>query len=487
LNVEAKNKNVPLIGCWGAAAYLCVFLSPVLAVAVTAWGVWLDCREVRVTLLKAEVSRIRSHLIRTAGRIQDQLGKSGNDLPKTLAGGGWLRAHWGTPAVDRSRRYAAIVDAQGTIVFHSDRRREGGRLPQDWYTREVAETGPIVPDGDPVVETNCAALTGGGPAFDIRVPILQRGVEIASCHGGLEAGWFYEKLSEKYAARRWRWSGILLGTMAIVVVTCVSLYQITRRTLLLRRTIAGTRIEQLVALTDLAARVASKIRRPVEVIRYKLETLQRLPLVLDGDRRETCPLLAAANQEVDRLCAVIRAMLNFAVPGQPHTENVDLRSELEATVNSARPMIERSGARVLCHLPPVPVYARIDRYRFRQILLNLLVDSGKGGGPHGSLEVVLARRARRRLEIIVCDAATPLATGRCVPEPQHADGQRGTGLGPVLARRFVEEANGEMSCESDHGGRRFRVVLPEVAGDHPLHRAGKWTPMAKACHRGTAG
>jgi signal transduction histidine kinase len=461
-------KSLLVSARWNTAAYLCVASALVLVLAVTGWGAYMDLREVRTTLLQSEMNRIRSHAIRTTSRIQDCLAVSGSTLAGVVEEDNWLRKHWIewlTP--DESRAYAAIIDTSGKILSHSNRKLEGGRLGQNWYDRVLDEILADDPDGEPVVETRYPPLTGGRRVFDVRVPIIQHGAEIASYHSAVDCEWFQKQLAAKSAATRVRWAGILTGVLAVVAVTSVSLYNIVRRTILLREAMEQERIRQSAELGELAAGIAHEIRNPINAIRLNLHSLLRLQrFTSEKDGRELTATVAAANAEIERVEGLMRIMLGYARPDKPTDETIDLRPELEATLNFIKPVIERDGASVRCRLPATPLYVHLDRNRFRQIMLNLLTNAKDAVGRQGQIDVTLTRHARDQVEIVVADdgPGIPPANLDRVFVPFYSTKSRGTGLGLALVKRFVDEAHGTVTCDTSNGkGARFLVRFPEVA------------------------
>jgi signal transduction histidine kinase len=460
-------KSLKLIARWNIAAYLCVGAALVLVLAITGWGAYVDFSEVRLTLLQGELNRVRSHAVRTVSRIQDRLGAPGATLLSAVADEDWLRRYWSTALpTDESRPFAAIVDRSGKLIIHSNPKLEGGQLGQSWYDRVVNEINDGDPEGDDIVETRCPALTGGSRVFDVRVPIIQHGQEIGDYHSALDYGWFQKQLAEKSTGTWTRWTAIFGVLLLIIWITGVSLYNIVRRTLLLRETIEVSRVKQFAELGELAAGIAHEIRNPINAIRLNLHALQRLQQFAPGeDGNESATVIAEANREIERVEGLMRIMLGYARPEKPMNEHIDLRSELDATVNFVRPVLERDQVSVKCHLPASPLYVHLDRNRFRQIMLNLLTNAKEAVGTEGQIEVTLARHGRDQVEIVVADdgpGVAPVDRDR-IFDPFYSTKELGTGLGLAMVKRFVDEAGGSVACEANESsGARFRISFPEV-------------------------
>lgn len=468
-------KSGKSISPWNAAAYLCVGATMLLLLVVTGWGAYLDLNEIRETFLRGEVGRLRSHVMRTIGRIQEKMGQPGATLTKAISEDNWLRKHWErTVPSDHSWAYSAVADPSGIVVMHSDPTIEGGRIEPGWYDRVVPEA------GDDVVETANFPLTGGDKAYDVRAPILVGDREVGVVHSGLDRDWFKTALAERNASTRLRWIGIFACMSLIGILAGVSLHQIVKRTVLLGRTIEISRVRQFAELGELAAGIAHEIRNPINAIRLNLHSLQRMQQLVSGHNGhesggnghesdsnghdESATMIAETNQEIDRIEKLMRLMLGYARPEKPQEDNIDIRAELEATLHFLKPVMEREQIFVRMLLPPAPVYIRIDRSRLRQITMNLLNNAKDAVGSGGAIDVQLACRSGN-VEIVVADngpGVPPAERGR-IFDPFYSTKELGTGLGLALVKRFTEEAQGTIVCESNDGtGARFRLSFPEA-------------------------
>jgi signal transduction histidine kinase len=462
------DKSNELIARWNIAAYLCVSAALVLVLAITAWGAYIDFSEVRLTLLQGELNRVRSHAVRTVSRIQDRLAVPGATLAAAVMTDNWLREYWGTALpTDESRPYAAVVDNSGKIIIHSDPKTEGRQLGQSWYDRIVSEIDDGNPDGEDIVETRTSVLANGRRVFDVRVPILQHGEEVGSYHSALDYGWFQKQLADKTTGTWSRWAAIFAGVLLIIGVTGVSLYNIVKRTILLRETIEVARVRQFAELGELAAGIAHEIRNPINAIRLNLHALQRLHQFSAAENgNESATVIAEANREIERVEGLMRIMLGYARPEKPVDEYIDIRSELDATLNFIRPVLERDRVCMDVILPPNSIYVHLDRNRFRQIMLNLLTNAKEAVGVDGRIEVSLARRSRDQIEIVVADNGPGVAPAdrERIFDPFYSTKELGTGLGLALVKRFVDEAGGTVACEPNGtSGARFRISFFEAA------------------------
>jgi hypothetical protein len=270
------------------------------------------------------------------------------------------------------------------------------------------------------------------------------------------------------------------------------------------------RSEKLAVVGQLAAGVAHEIGNPIASL------LGYTELLLSGGlgREEAADSLRRIRQEVERIDAIVRGLLDFARP-QP-TEIAQLEVNTLAT-EAAELIQHRQGVRAKVRLetdlaeglPPV----RADRGQLVQVLLNLMLN-GVDAMPEGGVlrlttrEVELApeeaeglmglSRRRddppgsdfRRLRAEAAEEPTPAGTRFVQParfvEIEVADTGRGiepgilsrifdpfyttkppgagTGLGLAISLRLVRSFGGSIRVSSRVGqGSAFQVLLPAVS------------------------
>jgi signal transduction histidine kinase len=442
------------------AAYTCICVALALVVLLGVWGAYRDARAARETALRREIATIRSHAVRTVGRIERGLEQESD--PPDLASireDPWIRQFWQRVIPpEGGRLYAAIVDSTGKVVMHSDPKLEGRRLEHDWYDqvrREVAED---------VVETQSDALADGRRAFDVRVPIDVGGRTVGRYHAGFDADWFEGQAAIARRQILRRWTMVIGGISAVVLSAGASLYYLAYRSAAMRHVADMAQLQRVTELSQLAAGLAHEIRNPLHAIRLNLHALGRLE---DGRRKlsmnEVSTIIDESNEEIARLDRLIEELLGFAKPGEARDEAIDLVSELQAMLGFVRQEMQSRGVEIRAHMPDRNLVVHLDPTRLRQILLNLLVNAKEAAGEGGRIDVGLVR-CDERVEIRVSDDG-PGITDDDRPhifDPFYTTKESGSGLGLALVKRFVEEADGRIQCESNGSGTTFCISLPAV-------------------------
>jgi PAS domain S-box-containing protein len=182
--------------------------------------------------------------------------------------------------------------------------------------------------------------------------------------------------------------------------------------------------------------------------------------------------VADSLEGLERITKIVRAMKDFAHPGQQSLAPADLNRAIESTVTVARNEWKYVADMQLDldpNLPPVPCLLG----DFNQVILNLVVNAahaikdtaGEGRRDKGTI-VISTHHDGARAEIRVRDTGTGI-------RPEHRDRifdpffttkgvGKGTGQGLTIARRvIVEKHGGEMRFETEVGrGTTFIIHLP---------------------------
>jgi two-component system NtrC family sensor kinase len=223
--------------------------------------------------------------------------------------------------------------------------------------------------------------------------------------------------------------------------------------------------ERLAAIGKMAAHVTHEIRNPLSAMGLNVELLaEELASPSDGATRraEVASLIAAIQQEVQRLELLSEEYLRVARLPQPRMEAEDVAAAVREIVAFARPEIDRAGCTVQLHVAdPLPP-ALFDEAQLRQALLNLLRNAREampGGGP---IDVrVMAEGMGVVVDVEDRGGGIPEEIRARVFDPFFSTKGEGTGLGLAVTRHIVQAHGGSVACEPrEGGGTRFRVALP---------------------------
>jgi signal transduction histidine kinase len=456
---------------WTLALYLCIAVTMSAVMGMAIWGVIHDLEQVRITFIKSEIERLRSHAERTVMRLQGVLPREfPNGLDDKFRDESFVRDHWDTwIKTDESRLYAAIVDGSGRVFMNSQRKLEGEQLPTVWYDEVVREA------GDDVVDTIAPALTGGVRALDVRVPIVWDNKTLGTYHSGMTFTWMEQRVAELQQPIRRLWTWIIVGILAAMITAGGCMYQIGRRIAVLREAMKLARIRRFAEVGQLMAGIVHEIRNPLNAMRLNLHVLDRYFSRLssreeshDGDEItavDQSEILQETNREIARVEGLMRVLLGYARPDQLHPEYLDLRQEVESALLLMRPALERGEIIVKAQFADQQLLVLFDRDRLRQILLNLINNAKEATGPGGLVQITV-KPARSGLEITVADdgPGVPRANRERIFEPFFSTKDSGTGLGLALVRRYIEEVGGAIDYEpNEPRGALFRLRFPSAS------------------------
>jgi two-component system sensor histidine kinase HydH len=220
--------------------------------------------------------------------------------------------------------------------------------------------------------------------------------------------------------------------------------------------------EKLAEIGQLAAGVAHEVRNPLGVIRSSTAMLiEDLPAGSDAARAGSFIV-----EEVDRLNAVVRALLDYARPLAPRRE----RLRLPGLLNAVRPLVEevlrRSAVTLRAGVDEVEIAGDPDL--LAQLLLTLIENAAQAMPGGGAIEVALLRRAGA-VELRVADdgpGVDPAVAGQ-IFEPFFTTRAEGTGLGLALAARVAQAHGGDLSLRPGEGigaGGRGACFVLRIGG-----------------------
>jgi signal transduction histidine kinase len=216
--------------------------------------------------------------------------------------------------------------------------------------------------------------------------------------------------------------------------------------------------ERLAALGQLAAVIVHEVKNPLGIIKVAAGTLRQRA------RDEAATTLAAVvEDEVDRIDATVRRLLELARPPGPAARRpCDVGAVVRQTLERLGPDLAASGIRVHAELDGATVSADADD--LRSAVLNLLLNARQAMPTGGALSVRVRPAPESRLvEIEVEDTGCGMdeKTRSQLFRPFFTTRHGGTGLGLALVKRVVEDHRGAIRVESRVGrGSRFTLTLP---------------------------
>ncbi|MGA2508730.1 MAG: ATP-binding protein [Candidatus Acidiferrales bacterium] len=217
--------------------------------------------------------------------------------------------------------------------------------------------------------------------------------------------------------------------------------------------------ERLAMLGQMAASVSHNLRNPLSSMKTVLQVQLEKP-DLPADVRHDCALVL---DEIDRMSAKLRQLLNFAKPSA-NGRRVGAVALARQTAALFRHDAERRNVILEFDAPAEDVSVTASEEALSEVLSNLVLNAIEAQPNGGRVHVGLAR-TDDRLEICVEDRGPGISQElrAKIFQPFFTTKATGTGLGLAIVARRVDEMGGTLACESplhDGKGTRFRVTLP---------------------------
>ncbi|MCP4398003.1 MAG: hypothetical protein GY801_11995 [bacterium] len=231
--------------------------------------------------------------------------------------------------------------------------------------------------------------------------------------------------------------------------------------------------EKLASLGYLAAGIAHEIGNPLGAVLGYVDLLQKGRL----DRQKIADILRRIGGDVERIQGIIQELLNFSRPHVVHLQKLDVNALIKKIIDRY-PSLNTQQIHLQFRLTEFPLFAKVDEHKLRNVLLNLIGNSGDAISEHGDITISTFRKIRESAtmaggsEVIAIQVAD---TGSGIPEEllpkifdpffTTKDPGKGMGLGLSWCHRIIESFHGEMEVHSRPGiGTEVSIFLPPVRG-----------------------
>ncbi len=218
--------------------------------------------------------------------------------------------------------------------------------------------------------------------------------------------------------------------------------------------------EKLAAMGRLAASIAHEINNPLQAIHNCLHLILRKPL--DGEKKSR--YLSMAQEEVERLIAIVQRMLEFYRPSREGLAPTDVHTIIENVLALSNKRLQHGKITVTKKLAPdLPtVYAVSDQ--LKQVFLNIVINAVEAMPQGGELCIeTKVSEDGEELSVAFTDTGVGLSEKEqeSIFEPFFTTKATGTGLGLSVSYGIIERHGGRIEVQSEPGkGATFTVYLP---------------------------
>src|ERR1017187_1340629 len=224
--------------------------------------------------------------------------------------------------------------------------------------------------------------------------------------------------------------------------------------------------EKLSALGQLVAGVAHELNNPLAVVMGYAQILSKHKALDEKVKKDLLKIL----HESERAAKIVRNLLTFARPREPHLAVVDVNRLVAEALETRDIQVQSANVQVLRRLAPDLPATKADADQIEQVLANLMANAIQALDNHLGKRVIEVTTEKRgdKIRIVVADSGPgiPLQILDRIFDPFFTTKGpgKGTGLGLSICYSIMEEHKGKIWVESEVGkGARFIAELPIVA------------------------
>lgn len=223
-----------------------------------------------------------------------------------------------------------------------------------------------------------------------------------------------------------------------------------------------TRSERLAALGQVVAEITHEIKNPLMMIGGFARQLIRH----SKDEKSITKLDIIAD-EVARLESLIKELRELYLPRVINIEEIDLNGLLWEVYSLVKDDCERKRIRAEIKTEKDPVNIKGDKFRLKQVFLNLIKNSMEAMENGGHLSVQ-SKVTGDLVEITIADdgCGIPEDDQEKIFSPFFTTKKHGTGLGLSISRSIIQEHSGSYLSLKSRGseGTVFKVTMPINSG-----------------------
>lgn len=218
--------------------------------------------------------------------------------------------------------------------------------------------------------------------------------------------------------------------------------------------------ERLSILGELAASFAHEVRNPLGSIRGAVEILEG-EISPDNPNRE---FVQVVKNEVGRLNQIIDNYLSLARRAPEKIASFDFARAVQSVLTILAPTARKQKVKFRVDVPKEPISLMADEAKFRQVVLNLLLNALAASPPESEIHLrAELQRVGGLLTFFVEDHGSGMTPDvlQKATQPFFTTKTDGTGLGLPISKRIVEQFGWLMNLESEPGqGTQVNIYIP---------------------------
>jgi signal transduction histidine kinase len=221
--------------------------------------------------------------------------------------------------------------------------------------------------------------------------------------------------------------------------------------------------ERLATAGKMAAAFAHDIRNPLSSIKMMVQLLRKR--VQSGEENQKYIRLII--EEIDRLNAIVKSMMDFARPMELNLQTGDVNSTLLEVFNLMEAKLSHHRITLIKQLSNEIPLIMLDADKLKQVFMNVILNAVQSMPNGGELTIATKLSEQRNSEFRILVEISDTGVG--IPpenlsrlfEPFFTTKAEGTGLGLTNARRIIQQHGGDIEVQSKVGeGTRVIMSLP---------------------------
>ncbi|MBA3014547.1 MAG: histidine kinase [Proteobacteria bacterium] len=404
--------------------FIAVILAIVTAAVLTGGLSWFAIRNYRSAAPIAE--EILRGLALTTATIMEEVAVNDTSL-KSL-----------NSLLTREVAYAAIIAANGTIIFHTNSDLTGSNVGDTRY-QSVLQTGAL--------SEKRLQLGTGETIYEFQTPLH---LSSTTCILRLA---LHTWRAEEVMRRARQGITVIFSLLAVGWLLGLTVLWLLKRQAEQQRQAAQQK--ELARLGEVGAVLAHEVRNPLAGIKgYGQFLTERLP---EGKDRGFAQLIV---NEANHLQGLVNDILLYT-----RTESISLipcRPAIvaESVLKLLTPQAQERSVKIHCHIPN-ELTVLCQEAGLRRVLLNLITNAIQASPDEGTI-IVTGLRDGKWAEINVADNGPGISAEMqsALFEPFRTSKARGAGLGLAISKKIIDDYGGSIKAgPAPGGGALFSVHL----------------------------
>jgi signal transduction histidine kinase len=222
------------------------------------------------------------------------------------------------------------------------------------------------------------------------------------------------------------------------------------------------------SIHKIAPSVAHEIRNPLSTLAIQRQILEETlsTLSLDSEKEQRVEKsLQMLNSEIDRVSRLMEHFFRLVRTGNSESTYEDVNSVLREIYELIRQYCYESGVVLKIQLQKSLPFVHLNRDKFIQVILNLIINSIESISDKGKL-LIQSKKQGEKIVILIKDsgAGIPADQETKIFSYYFTTKENGGGVSLALSQKIVKEMGGEISFDSKHGqGVTFLIQLPRAS------------------------